>query len=435
MLLPRLFSLALHLAASLALISTSRASPTFLNLPTTMRLAGARNDDIAIARTRHAEAIAESRSAWQRFWPSLSLAAASRGHQGRVQDIGGALFDANKQQYTLGGALLVDWSPGEIYFAALAANQRALAAAELAEASRRSIILQSINRYYDLLAAEASLAVAADDLTLTENYAAQLNAAVSSGTAFRSDFLRATIATTRLKLALRKSEESRDLAAAALAESLRLPADSQLRPAKSDLVPVPLSPPASIPYLLAQASSNRPELRAAAADLSAARINSDRARIAPLLPSVNAGYGLAALGGGFDNQWRSPRDSHDFFLGLSWKIGPGGLFDPERKKIAAAEQDRANLQSRSLHAAISKEVVSAATRAASAADQIRLNDQAVTDASEMVSLASQRLTSELGAVLELLLAQEEATRARIARITAVTDYNKAQHELYRATGH
>jgi len=435
MLLPRLFSLALHLAASLALISTSRASPTFLNLPTTMRLAGARNDDIAIARTRHAEAIAQSRSAWQRFWPSLSLAAASRGHNGRVQDIGGALFDANKQQYTLGGALLVDWSPGEIYFAALAANQRALAAAELAEASRRSIILQSINRYYDLLAAEASLAVAADDLTLTENYAAQLNAAVSSGTAFRSDFLRATIATTRLKLALRKSEESRDLAAAALAESLRLPADSQLRPAKSDLVPVPLSPPASIPSLLAQASSNRPELRAAAADLSAARINSDRARIAPLLPSVNAGYGLAALGGGFDNQWRSPRDSHDFFLGLSWKIGPGGLFDSERKKIAAAEQDRASLQSRSLHAAISKEVVSAATRAASAADQIRLNDQAVTDASEMVSLASQRLTSELGAVLEVLLAQEEATRARIARITAVTDYNKAQHELYRATGH
>jgi outer membrane protein TolC len=400
-----------------------------------MRLAGARNDDIAIARTRHAEAIAQSRSAWQRFWPSLSLAAASRGHNGRVQDIGGALFDANKQQYTLGGALLVDWSPGEIYFAALAANQRALAAAELAEASRRSIILQSINRYYDLLAAEASLAVAADDLTLTENYAAQLNAAVSSGTAFRSDFLRATIAATRLKLALRKSEETRDLAAAALAESLRLPADSQLRPAKSDLVPVPLSPPASIPSLLAQASSNRPELRAAAADLSAARINSDRARIAPLLPSVNAGYGLAGLGGGIDNQWKSPRDSHDFFLGLSWKIGPGGLFDSERKKIAAAEQDRANLQSRSLHAAISKEVVSAATRAASAADQIRLNDQAVTDASEMVSLASQRLTSELGAVLEVLLAQEEATRARIARITAVTDYNKAQHELHLATGH
>ena len=422
------------LALCLALTGLSSAAPTFLDLPTTMRLAGARNDDIALARSKHAEAIADSRTAWQRFWPSLSLAAASRGHQGRVQDIGGAVFDASKQQYTLGGALLVDWSPGEIYYSALAANQHALAAGELAEATRKDILLKAIDHYYTLLAAEASLAVASDDLQLSDNYAAQLNAATTTGTAYRADFLRASLASTRLRLALGKASESRDLAAANLAETLRLPPLSELRPAKSDLVPVTLSSPSSIQSLLNLAAASRPELRAAAANLSAASIDADRARLAPLIPSVNAGYSLGALGGGRDGQWASPRDSHDLFLGLTWKIGPGGIFDTQRKKTTALQQQRATLTERSLQASIANEVVSAATKAASAADQIRLCDKAVADATEILTLASQRKASEIGAVADVLLAREDVSRARQARIQSVTDFNKAQHELRRATG-
>jgi outer membrane protein TolC len=78
--------------------------------------------------------------------------------------------------------------------------------------------------------------------------------------------------------------------------------------------------------------------------------------------------------------------------------------------------------------------VEAAAKSQSAHDQIDINDEAVTAAEEMVKLARERQASQLGVVLEYLLAREELTRARQSRVKAVTDFNKAQHELRRAVG-
>jgi outer membrane protein TolC len=52
----------------------------------------------------------------------------------------------------------------------------------------------------------------------------------------------------------------------------------------------------------------------------------------------------------------------------------------------------------------------------------------------MVKLAKERQASQLGVVLEYLLAREELTRARQSRVQSVTNFNKAQHELKRAVG-
>ena len=85
-------------------------------------------------------------------------------------------------------------------------------------------------------------------------------------------------------------------------------------------------------------------------------------------------------------------------------------------------------------AAIGREVVDAVLKARSAQDQLAINDEAVTAAEEMVKLARDRQASQLGVVLEYLLAREELTRARQGRVKSVTDYNKAQHALKRAVG-
>ena len=78
--------------------------------------------------------------------------------------------------------------------------------------------------------------------------------------------------------------------------------------------------------------------------------------------------------------------------------------------------------------------VEAAARAQSAHDQIDINDEAVAAAQEMVKLAKERQASQLGVVLEYLLAREELTRARQSRVQAVAAFNKAQHELKFAVG-
>ncbi|WP_395742943.1 TolC family protein [Prosthecobacter sp.] len=401
-----------------------------------MRLAGANNDEIQLARARHDEALAESKQAWQRFWPALSLAAGYRGHEGRLQDIAGNVFNANKQSYNVGTGVMIDWSPGDIYYAALAAKQRALAAEHLAEKARIDIITQSVERYYDLLAAEATLTIIEDDLHLTEDYGKQLEGAVTAGTAFRADLLRVKSQISRAKLSIRQGEEQRDLAVARLAEILRLTPDAALRPAKSDLVPVKMISGKGVATMISLAHQHRPEVHAAKAIHSSMNAEKDRAHVAPLIPSVQAGYTTGGFGGGpgVGNQWGNFGSQQDYYLGIGWKIGPGGLFDRQRQKLADAREESASLQTDQVKAAIGREVVEAATRAQSANDQIKINDEAVAAAEEMTKLAKERQASQVGVVLEYLLAREELTRARQSRVISVTDFNKAQHALKRAVG-
>lgn len=434
----RASSFARHLTTTFALsLSVLHADPAFVDLRTVMKLAGANNDEIQLARTKHNEAVAESKQAWQRFWPALSLGAGYRGHDGRLQDIAGNVFNANKQQYNVGTGVMIDWSPGDIYYAALAAKQKALAAEHLAEKARIDIVTQSVERYYDLLAAEASMVIMEDDLRLTEDYAKQLEGAVTAGTAFRADLLRVKSQISRAKLAIRQGEEARDLAAAKLAEILRLTPDAALRPAKSDLVPVKMMSGKGVATMISLAQQNRPEMQAAQAIHSSMDAEKDRARIAPMIPSVQAGYTVGGFGGGpgvGGQQWGNFGRQQDFYLGLGWKIGPGGLFDRQRQNIANAREESASLQTSLVKAAIGREVVEAATRSQSASDQIKINDEAVDAAEEMTKLAKERQASQVGVVLEYLLAREELTRARQSRVKAVTDFNKAQHALKRAVG-
>ncbi|WP_395753005.1 TolC family protein [Prosthecobacter sp.] len=430
-------SLVRHCAALLLLSPTLlRADTAFVDLRTVMRLAGANNDEIQNARAKHDEAIAESKQAWQRFWPTLSLGAGYRGHEGRLQDIAGNVFNVNKQQYTVGSTVMIDWSPGDIYYAALAAKQRALAAEHLADKARIDIVTQSVERYYDLLAAEAMLFIIEDDLQLTEDYGKQLDGAVTAGTAFRADLLRVKSQISRAKLAIRQGEETRDLAAARLAEILRLTPEAALRPAKSDLVPVKMMVGKGVATMISMAQQNRPEVHAAQAIHKSMDAEKDRARVAPLIPSVQAGYTAGGLGGGpnVGNRWGNFGSQQDYYLGLGWKIGPGGLFDRQRQKVADAREESAALQTSQVKAEIGREVVEAATRSQSANDRIRINDEAVSAAEEMTKLAKERQASQVGVVLEYLLAREELTRARQSRVIAVTEFNKAQHALKRAVG-
>jgi outer membrane protein TolC len=411
------------------------ANPVHVDLPTVMKLAGANNDEIELAHAKHTQAVAESKLVWQQFWPSLTLGAGYRRTDGNVQDIAGAVFDVSKQQYTVGPNIVVDWSPGDMYYAALAAKQRALATHELAEKARRDIVMQATGRYYDLLAAEALLAIIEDDLRLTQDYEKQIGGAVDAGTAFRADLLRVKTQVSREKLAIRQHQENRDLAAAALAETLRLPADSQLRPAKADLVPVRLlDHKVGVASLISQATQHRPEMKAAGAVNQAAVLEKDRTRVAPMIPNVQAGYGFGGLGGGFNANFGNFDETQAVFIGLGWKIGPGGLFDKQRQIIAGAQEEATKHQAGQIKAAIGREVVEAAARAQSAHDQISINDEAVTAAEEMVKLAKQRQASQLGVVLEYLLAREELTRARQNRVQSVAAFNKAQHQLMRAVG-
>ena len=204
---------------------------------------------------------------------------------------------------------MIDWSPGDLYYQALVAKQRAVAAEQMVEKSRQDILLEAVERYYDLLAAEADVAVMEDDLRVVKGYAEQLEGAVKAGTAFKADWLRAQTQISRGRLLVRQGQEARDLGAAKLAETLRLAPETALRPAKADLVPVALMLNRSAEAMVAQAVTERPEVAAVAAASAAAALEDKRSRVGPLVPSVQAGYVGGGLGGGFEGDFRAERIS------------------------------------------------------------------------------------------------------------------------------
>ena len=415
-------------------LSVADAAPSFVDLPTVMRLAGAKNEEVEHARTQHKAAVLESNQAWQRFWPTLNIGAQYRGHNGEIQDVAGTIFEADKLQYVVGAGVMVDWAPGDIYFGALAARQRALAAGQAVEKVRLDTVREATARYYDLLAAEASVSVLGEDVAVTGDYASQLENAVKVGTAFRSDLLRVKTQVARLKIQIQQAEEQRGIAAARLCETLRLAPETEVRPAKADLVPIKAMKDAPVGELVARAQTSRPEVKTMGALSSGLEREEARARLGPLFPSLQAGYNAGGLGGGRRGSTGSFGEQQDYFVGLGWKVGPGGLFDVTRKKIALTRRESAALQTSRTKAAVGRDVVESFMRSKSSERQIQLSDEAVAAAEEMSKLAAERQASQIGVVLEFVLAREDLTRARLSRLRAVVNFNRAQQDLKYAVG-
>src|SRR5258708_476891 len=97
--------------------------PQIIDLPSALRLAGAQNLDVQIARTRLDEARANHQSAVEQFFPWLLAGAAYNRHEGRIQAVDGTMLDADKQSYTAGGALSAHWDLGDAIYKSLAAKQ------------------------------------------------------------------------------------------------------------------------------------------------------------------------------------------------------------------------------------------------------------------------------------------------------------------------
>jgi outer membrane protein TolC len=126
--------------------------------------------------------------------------------------------------------------------------------------------------------------------------------------------------------------------------------------------------------------------------------------------------------------------TRDRAFGLSWKIGPGGLFDWGRVKTADAKLSAAQLSDEKLREDISRQVVESQARVQSLFEQVRIARQNMTSAAETLRLTRERKELGVGTVLEDIQAQQELVRARSEYIGSVTELNQEQYALMRAIG-
>lgn len=409
--------------------------PLPIDLPTTLALAGAESRDVELARARTAESRAIHERTRARFFPWIEPSIGYRRHEGRIQDVAGAIIATDRQAYDVGAALVAEVDLGEALYETLAAKQRVRAAEQAGEAARRTSVAGAAASYLELARAEASVLIAAESVRIAEDYAGQLARAVEIGIAFRGDAHRARARVERnLQLASRAAVERR-VAAARLAERLSLDPTIDLRLATPELAIWELvDAQAGQEALVEAALAHRPELASLSAELRAATAEVDAARVGPWLPTLGARAGVYGLGGGEGDALGRFGDGQDYALGLRWRIGPGGLFDTGRHHEAAAREQQALIERRRLFEQIRREVVEARVRALALAEQREMAERMLEAAEATLRLSRDRRAFGVGAVLETLAAEEELTRARLDYVALVAEANAAQLELQRVVG-
>lgn len=422
--------------ATQALAGPDSAEPREVNLATVLRLAGAQNLDIKLAAERLSEAQAQHEAARMQWFPYLTPGIQFRRHEGNTQTIEGQIIDADKQSLTLGAAVTLQLEAGETYYKTLIAKKLARAAESTAEVQRQETLWQAASAYLELVRARAAVGVSGEAVKVAEDYSRQVEQAVEAGIAFRGDLFRAKAQAARNLVTRRQAREQQRIAAARLAQVLHISPKVELFPTEEDPAPITFAESSkSVDALVAQALERRPELTASAEQIAAAISASAGARWAPAIPTLRAEYFQGGLGGGpNDDGPRHFDDSSDYAIGLTWRIGPGGLFDTSRQHLADARQRGLVIERDRLRDEITRQVVEAHTRVKSLGEQLEHARRALDASEQTLKLARERKAFAVGEVLENVQAEQDLTRARLDYLTIVTEHNRAQFLLRRAIG-
>jgi outer membrane protein TolC len=431
-----LFALALEVCAAPAEPANTNSNIYPIDLPAALRLAGARNLDIQIARERLNEARANHQSAVEQFFPWVSPGVGYHRRDGLAQAVpSGIVTNADFQSYSPGATLSAEIALGNAIYTSLAARQLVKASDQALESQRQGAILNAAQGYFDLARAKALVEVARQAADTSADYQQQLHAAVGAGIAFRGDELRVQTQTERYQISARQALEQQRLIAASLAQVLHLDPSVELLPQDGGLTALTLySTNAPLAELVQRALRTRPELKEGQALISAARTARKGATYGPLIPSVGAQVFAGGLGGGPDHGPSNFGAEQDYLLSAMWRVGPGGLLDFGRLDATKARQASVELTQTKLQDTVTAEVVSNLARIQSLADQIALSEKNLATATETLRLTRERKQYGVGVVLEDIQAQQDLVRARSDYITALAEFNKAQYGLGRAVG-
>jgi outer membrane protein TolC len=417
-------------------VASNRSSELLtIDLPSALRLAGARNIDIQLAREKLAEAYGAEESAIERFFPWVAPGVTYRRHDNLIQNTEGVIEEVHKQSYAPGSTIAAQTDIGDAIFKSLEAHQLTKAARHGLDAQQQETILTAARGYFDLAAEHEAVGVAREALRASTDYAAEIDRAVSAGIAFKGDALRVKVQQQRDEIALRRAKENARIASAKLVQILHLDPIVELIPRDASVVPLSIiSTEEPLGDLVSQALAMRPETQRSAAFLSAAEQAKNGAIYGPLIPSVGGQAFFGGLGGGKDSETGHFGESEDYVALLTWRVGPGGLFDFGNIHARQSRLRGVALTADKVIDQVANEVITSQTRVRSLGDQIATAKQSLSDAEEALHLGQERKEFGVGVVLETIQAQQELSRVRNDYLNIVTDYNKTQYALLRALG-
>lgn len=412
-------------------------TPKPIDLPTALQLADRQNPEIAVARERINQALAEQLQAEVLWVPDLIVDSTWTRHDGQIQRFNGEIRTVSRNSLGVSAGPFLLLTPGEAYFAPLAARQVTVARQAGAAAVTNQRLLDVALAYTDLLQTSAELLINEETLRNARTLLEITESFEKVGKGAAADTARSRTEVLGRERERIQIEGRIGVASARLVELLYLPPDCPLRAAEPAVVPIALVPEtAPLKELIAQAMAYRPELEENRALTLAALERWRAAKVAPWVPNVRLDYAAGGFGGGPNSFFGDFNGRQDLDVSLFWTLDSFGLGNLARTRAEHSRYSQAALRQNAIEATVAREVVAAFQVAYARRRELTAAQQAVEAARDSYRLNEQRVrrAPEQGRPIELLQAVQALARARLDYLQTVADYNRAQFRLYTAMG-
>lgn len=432
-----------------------------IDLPGALRLAGANDLDIGIARERVSQSLAELQQARVQWLPSLYIGPNWIRHDGQAQVVEGQVRSISKSSLFLGATAAGGTSisgpvpaggPAQVsgltsilrisdaIFEPLAARQRVDAHKASVQTATNDALLAVAESYMDLQHAAGRVAIAREAATNAETLANLTASFAKSGAGLEADYRRCLAERDRQRKNVELSVGELEVASSELVLRIRLDPRLVVAPVEPPETVLRLVPDNSpIDGLIETGLRSRPELAEAQALVQATLIRLKQAKLRPFIPSVAFRYSGGGFGGGVNGFFGDFASRSDADVNLFWEVQNLGLADRAIAKQRAAQQRVANLQMMKVQDRVAAEVVQAEKKRIASSRQMEEAGRAVPEAqaSLTLNLTNIRRGAGLPAAtrpIEVLQPIQALAQARTDYLDAVLAYNRAQFRLYRALG-
>ena len=429
---------------------------TPIDLPTALRLAGWNSPEVLIVQQRVLAATARQQLAAAQALPNLNLGTNYDSHTGALQRASGAILQVERSALYVGAGanavaagtvnlpgLQYNLNVGETYFGYLVSRQQTARLEATAAATRNNTLLQLATAYCQLVQAQGQRAIA---ITIRDKAAevARITAEFAKiGQGRPADAERAASELAQREADILAADIVVAEASARIGQILNLESSIQLHSSENWAVPRSIVPDLiPLPELIAISLYQRPEVAERRAEVHAAMLELQSAKLLLFSPQFIAGLSDGAFGGGSNvnaDQTGNPRFGNfanrlDGDVILYWSIRNLGLANRSLIRMATAKLAATDWERTQRFNEIRAEVADAYARTQSRAAQLEVRHRAVATSEEGFRADLERSRAGEGRPIEVLDSLRLLARSKQDYLITISEYNQAHYALYVAIG-
>ncbi|WP_298860639.1 TolC family protein [uncultured Gimesia sp.] len=429
-----------------------------IDLPATLRLAGAQNWNVLLAMEQINEAYARQAKAKAMWIPSLNAGIGYTKHEGQIQGTNGVIQDISRNSLFVGGGAIsannppltggaggparlgLDLSLTDTIFEPLAECQLYNASRSNYTAAFNDTLLEASLGYYDLVKAQGDLAIAKKNLENAQELLTLTQAFVNAGKGSRADVSRSAVEVTKRKQAIINAELSMKIASTNLIRVLQLDPEeigTQTLLIALEEQPLPVSlvqESTPLDQLISQGQTYRPELDEQTARMEANRIRARAEHWRPFLPNLHMGASGGGFGGGVNDNLNGLDGRADVDVLAVWSIENLGFGTRARRQQSNSVYQQSVISTNRAFDLVLADVTNAWNTVQAQRSQIQLAEENIKRASESYDQNMGRIRGLAGLPLEGLQSFDALANARQTYLNSIIAYNQAQLNLLRAIG-